>query len=231
VRLVRFDECKKFFFDSFPLLNGFFADYVRLNISSLVAFYFSTPHAYSVYATVLLLIARLTNPVTLISRPLIPAYIDAIMRDDHRWLTMLRRMMAIIAAVFAVLTILTDVLAAFYPFGALRMGAVTIDSEFVRPYLVSAVLLLVSVVFLVLLSAIYLGAQQIGLYSRVSLTANVVAVLLGTIAMTFKGPASLLGTIALCNALAAVYLAWGFFSDPVNLGSYKSARRAGPQSV
>ena len=216
---VSFEECIRILRDSTPLVAGVLSDYIKLYVSSLVAFYLASPQAYAVYSTIILLVARLTSPISLLSRPLIPAYIDAISRQDYRWIAMFRQVMAAIAALSVALTLVVWLAAAIHPIGEIHLGAIVIEKNLVRPYLVSGMLLLVSALFLSLLASVYLGAQQMAIFSRVCPLANLAGVCSGASAMPITGPVGLLSAIAIFNALAAIYLSWRFFRDPVHLGS------------
>ena len=216
---VSFDECVRTLRDCTPLVAGVASDYVRLYVSLLVTFYLASPQSYAIYSTVILLVARLMNPISLLSRPLVPAYIDAISRQDYRWIAMLRQVMAAIAAFSVALIPAVWLLAAIYPVGEIHLGAIIVEKNLVRPYLVGGMLLLVSALFLSLLASIYLGAQQISIYSRVCLLANLIGVCFGASAMHITGPVGLLAALAIGNALSAIYLSWRFFRDPVGLSS------------
>jgi O-antigen/teichoic acid export membrane protein len=216
---VSFDECIRTLRDSSPLVGGVLSDYIRLYVSSLIAFYLASPQAYAIFSTVILLITRLTSPISLLSRPLVPAYIDAISGQDYRWIAMFRQAMAAIAALSTALTLVASLAAAIYPFGEIRLGAMVIEKALVGPYIASGMLLLVSALFLLLLTSVYLAAEQMGIFSRVCLLANLAGVCSGASAMLFTGPVGLLAAVAIFNALAATYLSWRFFRDPVRLGS------------
>ncbi len=216
---VSLGDCLRTLRDCSPLVGGVLSDYIRLYVSSLVAFYLASPQAYAIFSTVILLVTRLTSPISLLSRPLVPAYIDAISRQDYRWIAMFRQVMAAIAALSVALTLLVWLASVIHPIGEIHLGAIVIEKNLVRPYLVSGMLLLVSALFLSLLASVYLGAQQMVIFSRVCPLANLVGVCSGASAMLITGPVGLLAAIAIFNALAAIYLSWRFFRDPVRLGS------------
>jgi len=216
---VSLDECIRTFRESTPIAEGIASDYIRLYVSSLTAFYLASPQAYAIFSTVILLITRLTAPISVISRPLVPAYMDAISGRDYRWIAMFRQVMAAIAALSTTFMLLASLATAIYPFGEIRLGAIVIEKALVGPYIASGTLLLVSALLLVLLSSIYLAAEQMRTFSRVCLLANLAGVCSGASAMLFTGPIGLLAAVAIFNALAAAYLSWRFFRDPMHLGS------------
>jgi len=224
VRLtVPLHECRTAFSESLPLLKGYLADYARLNVSSLVAFNIFTAQSYAAYSTVMILVARLINPITLLSRPLVPAYIDAVFRQDRNWIVKFRWCLGIIGLLFIVMFGASLLVAIFYPLDGFRIGVVEIDKEIVRPYLVSAVLLLASGIYLVLLGSLYLSIQKMDTYSTVTATANIIAIVAGVIFVPVFGTAALLVSISICNAVAAGYLSWIFFTNPLFFGSPDSS--------
>jgi O-antigen/teichoic acid export membrane protein len=71
---------------SWPLLFPSVIDYGRVYGCGLAIGAIGTAGAYAKYFTIILFLARLVNPVSLITKPLLPAYLDAQRRGDTRWL-------------------------------------------------------------------------------------------------------------------------------------------------
>ena len=59
---------------------------------------------YAAYATIVLLVARFTNPMSLITRPLMPALLDAVARSDAAWLINARSAVLLTVGISVVLT-------------------------------------------------------------------------------------------------------------------------------
>lgn len=64
-------------------------EYAKIFGSGLVVQNVSGNSAYALYTTTILLVARFVNPLSLITRPLMPAFIDATRQKDIRWIRML----------------------------------------------------------------------------------------------------------------------------------------------
>ena len=71
---------------SWPLLFPSVIDYGRVYGCGLAIGAIGSAGAYAKYFTIILFLARLVNPVSLITKPLLPAYLDAQRRGDTRWL-------------------------------------------------------------------------------------------------------------------------------------------------
>lgn len=89
----------------FLFLNGI-SDYCKIYIAPLILVYTSSNERYAQLATIFLFVARLVNPVSLIARPLLPAIVDAIERNDAKWLANLRRLIYGVSFVSAVAILL-----------------------------------------------------------------------------------------------------------------------------
>ena len=218
VRLVApIEECKGILVDSLPLVNGTLADYVRLHVSSLVAFNLFTPSDYNVYSTVTLLIARVLNPVTLLSRPLIPAYIDAVALRDFKWLGRLRRGMAVLGGLLLIAVIGSPILLLIIGTKGFSLGAIQLNHPEIVFYLIIGALLAAAQIYTAFLASIFLGAHRMATFSNANLAANVIGLIAGVAAFPFFGPNSLFACLSICNAICAVCLAWLFLSDPFHL--------------
>ena len=71
---------------SWPLLFPSVIDYGRVYGCGLVIGAIGSAGAYAKYFTIILFLARLVNPISLITKPLLPAYLDAQRRGDDSWL-------------------------------------------------------------------------------------------------------------------------------------------------
>lgn len=76
-----------------PILFNSLADYLKIFGSSAVVGWSSDSMTYAVHTTLLLLAARLVNPVALLARPLLPAYVDACTAKDNAWLKTARKLL------------------------------------------------------------------------------------------------------------------------------------------
>lgn len=78
-----------------PVLTNSAIEYAKIFGSGLALSRVSGEAAYAQHLTLLLLAARLVNPISLVTRPLMPAYIDAVHANDDRWLSRLRAGLAL----------------------------------------------------------------------------------------------------------------------------------------
>jgi O-antigen/teichoic acid export membrane protein len=224
VRLIApFDSCRRIVVDSLPLANSSLSDYIRLHVSSLVAFNLLPSADYNVYSTVTLLIARILNPITLLTRPLVPAYIDAIAANDMKWIRWFRAAMALLGLTLLAAALLSPVLLSALHVDGIRLGVIELSKAQIEFYGSFGVVLVGAQIYIGFLASIYLGAHRIVTFSNANLIANVVGVGVGILALPSFGSKGLFSAIAICNTLCAAYLAYPFFHDPVRL----SLKRAG----
>jgi hypothetical protein len=71
-------------FSSGTLNSGI--EYAKIFGSGFILSVFVDDVAFATYTTLVLMVARLVNPVSLLVRPLLPAYLDASLSGDQRWL-------------------------------------------------------------------------------------------------------------------------------------------------
>lgn len=193
------------------------SDYVRLYGASFVAFYLSGAQAYAAFSTIQLLVARLSNPLSLIARPLIPAYVDAIARGDLMWVKWLKRTISLLYALGLVAVLLVAVASAIKPLGDVHVGVVTFHGTESTWYSISGVLLLASTASLTLLASVYLAERRMGIFSRTCLAANIASVIIGGFWTAWIGPIAMLSSIAAGSTLASIYLTWRFVTAPGTL--------------
>ncbi|MDT4743658.1 hypothetical protein [Bradyrhizobium sp. WYCCWR 12699] len=209
-----YDEWKRTIWHARPNVVNSVSDYIKLYGASFVAFYLSGAQAYGAFSTVQLLIARLSNPLSLIARPLIPAYVDAIARGDLRWVRWLKRASSILCLVAFLAVLLVVLVTAVKPPGDVRVGVVALHGPESTWYSVSGFLLFASTSSLTLLASVYLAERRMGVFSRTCLVANVASVLVGGFATAWIGPIAMLASIAAGSAIASIYLTWRFATFP-----------------
>lgn len=87
-----------------PLLLSGGIDYLKVFGSAALVGAISGEVEYAAYATIVLLVARFTNPMSLITRPLMPALLDAVARSDAAWLINARSAVLLTVGISVVLT-------------------------------------------------------------------------------------------------------------------------------
>jgi O-antigen/teichoic acid export membrane protein len=196
--------------DAAPLFAQTVSDYTRLYVSSMLAFYLASPQSYAVFSTLILFIARLTNPFSLFARPLVPAYVDAVKRVDRVWIAKLNQIALWVFALAIASVAIVGVGAMFVTFADVRLGAIQIEAHEVKPYLILSLLLFWSSVISMVLASVYLAQRKMSQFSKVSLIANGLAVAVGA-ALIFKFNAvAMFATIAIFSCISVGYLAKQF---------------------
>jgi O-antigen/teichoic acid export membrane protein len=199
--------------DAAPMFALTISDYTRLYASSMLAFYLATPQSYAVFSTLILFIARLTNPISLFARPLVPAYVDAVEAADQAWISRLHHM-AVWVFAFAITSVaIFAVGAAFIKFSSLHLGAIRIEADEVKPYLILSLLQFWSSAISMVLASVFLAQRRMGQFSKVSLVANGAAVLVGAVLVVKFDAIALFGTIAIFGCISVSYLAMEFMGD------------------
>ncbi len=189
--------------ESFPLYLSPVADYVKVYASSMLVLFAAGRHEYILFSTSVLLMARLVNPVTLITRPLMPAFIDAFHREDEAWLGGLRKALfaaaAFGAAVAAVLPLFVNdaMLALVLPkeAGDVSRAFVFFCSYFAYAYTLVA-----------LLAPLYIGVRRAPFYGVSNLAFTLAAALLGTLLGLRFGAPAMMGSLALLITVCGVFL-------------------------
>lgn len=84
--LFRRDSLLKQLRVAIPVLIFGGTDYVKIFGAGLLVSMLSGNYEFSFYSTITILIGRLCNPLALITRPLLPALVNALSENDQRWL-------------------------------------------------------------------------------------------------------------------------------------------------
>lgn len=84
-----------------PLCLNSLVDYMKIFGAPLILLYFTHVETYTHFATIVLFIARLTNPMSLITRPLLPAVIDAHAIGDAKWINNLKAVLIVASVCIA----------------------------------------------------------------------------------------------------------------------------------
>ncbi|WP_157463070.1 hypothetical protein [Curvibacter gracilis] len=122
------------------------SDYFRLYIPGIIFLAAGYVAEQVYYSTVILFVARLINPISLVLRPLIPIYLDAIKRRDVAWLRRLRVVIFWLPLAMSFLLLLVFVFSKFWSSGILdllNIGISNIDWLFVFSYLLCNVFYIV----------------------------------------------------------------------------------------
>jgi O-antigen/teichoic acid export membrane protein len=189
--------------EAIPLYLSPLSDYLKIYASSFLVLGVTNYYNYIVFSTSILLTARLVNPITLISRPLMPAFIDALHRNDTVWLTGLKQLLfgaAIIGAIIAAIApfcVSKNILTVVFPKEANDVSIVYIIfcSYFAFTYALVA-----------LLAPLYIGAHRPGLYGISNLAFTAAGVAVGTVLCVRFGASAMMGSLAVTTTLCAIFL-------------------------
>jgi O-antigen/teichoic acid export membrane protein len=210
---IKADLWKHAAVDAAPMFALTISDYARLYLSSMVAFYLVTPQSYAVFSTLMIFVARLTNPVSLLARPLVPAYVDAVKGADEVWLVRFRQISVWVFA-FAIISVAAFAVSSmFVDIPRVHLGAIQIEANEVKPYLVLSLLQFWSIAISMVLASIFLAQRRMGQFSKVSMISNGAALLVGA-ALAIKFDAiALFAAITVFGCIGAGYLAREFLDD------------------
>ena len=88
-----------------PFLFIEISQYAKIYLSGAIVYLTSGAASYGEYTTLIFLAARLTNPISLVTRPMLPAFVDAKAKADIKWLTFVRRISMAFTSMALVITL------------------------------------------------------------------------------------------------------------------------------
>ncbi|ACK51412.1 hypothetical protein Msil_2484 [Methylocella silvestris BL2] len=189
--------------ESIPLYLSPVADYVKVYASAMLVLIATTSYDYIVFSTSILLMARLVNPVTLVTRPMMPAFIDALLRDDRRWLDGLRKALFGSALVGAAI-------AAVLPFCINKEILTFAFPKEVRDvsfhFIVFCSYFAFSYALVALLAPLYIGARRAPFYGIANLGFTLAGAASGTLLSMKFGAAGMMGALAIATTVCGFFL-------------------------
>lgn len=200
---------RKKIYEALPLSLIPAVDYMKIYLSSLLVLLLSGSASYVLYYTGILYIARLINPLTLITRPLMPAYIDAINRNDIRWLGGLKKILLGLAASGALMALALPFLLTPRVLSFAFPPEIRSISIF---YIVLACLFAYGHALVSLLSPLYIGGHRASFYGLANLAFTAAALAIGALFCTAFGALAMMGSLACATAACGVFLLVGFIS-------------------
>jgi O-antigen/teichoic acid export membrane protein len=189
--------------EAIPLYLSPLADYLKIYASSLLVLSISSSYNYILFSTSILLTARLVNPITLVTRPLMPAFIDALQRKDTEWLTGLKRLMFAAAAV-------GGITAAILPFciskNILSFAFPKEVKDVSTAYIIFCSYFAFAYALVALLAPLYIGAHRTRLYGISNLAFTMIGGAIGAILCLRFGAAGMMGSLSVMTTLCAISL-------------------------
>ncbi|RYG88868.1 MAG: hypothetical protein EON59_03080 [Alphaproteobacteria bacterium] len=186
-----------------PVAGNSFADYAKIFLSGLLVSRLSVAADFGLYMTLVLFAARLVNPLSLVTRPLMPAYLDALHHDDRHWLKAVRTALLIFASIAFIGG--AGIVAMLDPsfFRAIipeKLGEVS------RPEIASLMLFLWGHGFTTLLTPLFYAADRDRLLWAVNGGFVGLGLVVGGLLTVHGGATAMLAAMAACSALAALTL-------------------------
>jgi hypothetical protein len=187
-------------------------DYGRIYGCGWILAVFASPEEYAKYFTIILFVARLVNPLSLITRPLLPAYLHALHAENASWI---RRANLAITGGCAAALVLIPLLALAVPlphnlpllpdkWGLLNRS----DIFFLALYCGSAIVA-------ALVSPLYLATGRLVSYGVIGNAAIGLGLFIGWLMAPSGGAVAVINWLAVgMAAMAVVYLAGIFWIAP-----------------
>ncbi|MCI0465699.1 MAG: hypothetical protein L0Y57_01620 [Beijerinckiaceae bacterium] len=186
-----------------PLFLAPISNYVIVYGISIIVLSVSDTYNYIVISTSILLIARIVNPVSLITRPMMPAFIDARQRNDIKWLVMLKRIFLAAAAIGAVMAAILPFIVSekiiYFAFPKEVHGLSLV-------YLMFCSYFAFSYALVTLLEPLFIGAHRASFYGLSNLAFTLAAAAAGTLFGGKFGAAAMMGALAISTTLNGLFL-------------------------
>ena len=191
-----------------PILLFQAGEYSKIYLSAIAVSMVSDDTNYTRFATIILIAARLVNPVSLITRPLMPAYVDARHHRDDKWL---KRVKAVISymligcytgAMMVVLVLDPSIVHWLLPSGAPEVSQIEIGLIF---------LFVGSQGFTTLLAPLFFAGDGTKFLAYVNFLSVFAAIAIGSITTVYWGSIGMLaamgigGTVTLSICLGYAY--------------------------
>lgn len=176
--LVGLKKIPYFFIESrfFAIIQA--VDYFKIYVTPIVITIFGSPNEYHIAMTIILFCARLINPVSLIVRPLFPAFIEAYVQKDIVWLKRFLTFFvtsffcAVISVTLITLSFIDEV---FYLLFKGMISKINYHDKF------SISFFLVSQTFLNLMLPIFKAFENLDYLSKTSLVVTIFSFIIGAL--------------------------------------------------
>lgn len=206
-KLIPLSVFRKRLHEAFPLFVIPGVDYIKIYLSSMLILFVGTGNDYILYYTSILYIARLINPLTLITRPMMPAYIDALVRNDLKWLKGLNNALLALAGggaitALAIPWVLTpQIVSAVLPPEIRGVSFL---------YLTLCCLFGYGHGLISLLMPLYVGGHRASFYGFCSLAFTAAAVAIGTFFCSTHGAIAMMASLSITTVACAIFLLINF---------------------
>lgn len=194
---------KKRIHEALPLSLIPSVDYMKIYLSGMIVLLLGATNDYILFYSSILYMARLINPLSLITRPLMPAYIDALIRKDTRWLHGLKMVLAggtIFGALLALLLPLLvspAIISVAFPPGTQGIS---------HSYVILCSLFAFGHGLVSLLAPLYIGGHMAGFYGISSLVFTTAGIAAGAALCSLFGALAMMGSLSLATTACGLFL-------------------------
>jgi O-antigen/teichoic acid export membrane protein len=179
------------------------ADYMKFYGSSMLVLLISNSYNYILFSASMVLMSRLVSPVTLITRPMMPAFIDALHREDIRWLDGLKKALFSAAA-------LGTVVAAIAPFFVNQQILSAIFPKEVHDvptiYVIFCSFSAFAFALVILLAPLYIGARRASFYGMSNLGFTLAGAAIGALLCLKFDASAMMGSLAVMMMICSLFL-------------------------
>ncbi len=189
--------------EAIPLSLSPVADYIKFYGSSMLVLLTLNEYNYILFSASMVLMSRLVSPVTLITRPMMPAFIDALHRQDMRWLNGLKK------ALFG-LTALGTAVAAVVPFFISQgiLSAIFPKEVHNIPmiYIIFCSYFAFAFGLVALLAPLYIGARRATFYGVSNLGCTSAGAAIGALLCLKFDASAMMGSLAVVTMICGLFL-------------------------
>jgi O-antigen/teichoic acid export membrane protein len=179
------------------------ADYMKFYGASMLVLLISNSYNYILFSASMVLMSRLVSPVTLITRPMMPAFIDALHRADLRLLDGLKRAFFGAAA-------LGTAIAAIAPFFVSQQILAAIFPKEVHDiptiYLIFCSYFAFTYALIALLAPLYIGAHRASFFGMSNLGFTLAGAAIGALLCLKFDASAMMGSLAVMMAICSLFL-------------------------
>lgn len=205
-----------------PIVFNSLAEYAKIFGAGYIVLAISDNSNYAKYTTIFLFAARIVNPLSLITRPLVPAYIDAVSKEDNLWLKNARKVFFFGLAGSWILAITTSLIA---PVSVISWLVPMKSVEIGRLDIIAVVAFLCGQCLITLMTPFFYAARKEVLFASVNFASVTIALAGGSLLVSWGGATIMMVLMAVCVGISSSILMSGL------LGEILAARRTVVQGL
>lgn len=198
----------RLYINSIPFVLNSSSEYMRVYGSSIVVWYFLGDAEYAKVSSEILIIARLINPISLITRPLLPALIDAIASQDQMWIAKFRAALVILG-ISAIIVFFCLIFGPIYSVVRSIIPSIFYTMTYIEYYFLSSLICTYGIMALLL--PVFQALGRIRLFVFVGALSNTLAIAAGIALLPYFGGGGMiiaLGTSSAASSLSMLAFAY-----------------------